>query len=201
MEVNLEGLIAKIHEEGVLEARKNAEEILVKARADAAAILEQAKQEAVKAREEAKRDAAGFQANAQTALKQAARDVMLSVKQELRKVFDSALSRRIAETLDVKFTAELILKVLAKWSPQAGALEVLVSEKDKAGLESLVRSQFRPAAGQSIEIKVAGGMDKGFRVAVKGEDAVYDFSDESISNALKEFLSPAIAAVLKTVDE
>ena len=52
-------------------------------------------------------------------------------------------------------------------------------------------------AKEKLEIKAAPGIDKGFQISIKGEDLRYDFTDQSILEALKGFLSPSINAVLK----
>ncbi len=197
MEVKLDSLIEKIKQDGLDEAKRVSEEIIGKARKDAADIIAQSQNQSRQIIEQARQEAAKLKSNAEDALRQAARDLTLSLRQKIIDLMDQLLKRRISAELSPDFVRELILKIVAGWTAKKDvSLEVLVNEKDKKKLEQLVFSDLKQEARKSIEVRPSDSVDKGFRIGIKGEETYYDFSDESILEVLKEFLNPAVAAML-----
>lgn len=202
MEVKLENLIEKIRKEGVDEAKAAAETIIAQANDRAKAIEQDAQAKAAGILSQAKQKAESFEINSRQALKQASRDTILAVKSQLFSLMDNLFKRQVGRELSPEFTKELIVKLAQSLAPAKGqVLELEVSQDDKKKLEELVLERFKSAAGAAIEIKATRAIDKGFRIGVKGQDVIYDFSDESIAAALKEFLNPALTAILEKRDE
>lgn len=197
MEVKLESLIEKIKKNGVEEAKKESGELIKNAKEQAAKVIDDARIKAANLIEEAEKEAAGFQKNAADAIKQAGRDLVLNLKEELTKLFDRILKHDLSEHLTPEFLKQLIVKIIDNWSPgKELSLEILTSSKDKKKLEELLLSRFKNEAKNTITIKVSNNVDKGFRIGIKGEDVYYDFSDESILESLKDILTPSISRVL-----
>ena len=194
MDVKLEGLIEKIKTEGVSEAKRQAEEIISQAKRKSEEIIAKAKEEISQAEEASSRQIDKMTKNYQAAVKQSARDAVLMVRQRLIGIFDSILKKEIGKNLDVEFIKELTLRVITKWPD--GSFEVLVNEKDKKNLEQLLRKELKNQAKKEITIKTASNINEGFRIATKGEDVYYDFSDAAILETLKDLLGPAIAEIL-----
>lgn len=198
MEVKLESLIEKIKKDGIEEAEKSSEVIIQKAHEKASLIKEEANLEAKKITEKAKQDAQRLKNNTESSLRQAARDLVLALRGEISGLFDKILKKRISSSLDPDFIKELIIKVINTWSPKKGAtVEISVNQGDKEKLETLILLGLKDQAKETIEVKVNKTLDKGFRIGLKGENIYYDFTDESILEALKEFLNPAIVAMIE----
>lgn len=195
MDVKLENLIEKIKKEGVQEAKKESENIINHAKEEAVLLIEDAEKQADNIIKNAKQEVEKYKVNAEGAIRQAARDLVLVVKEKIKSMFDGALKRDVSDVLTSDFLKELILKITDDWSSDK-RLEIMVSDEDKEKLQGLVFSNLKEDLKDSIIIKVDSKIDKGFRVAVQGEDVQYDFSDESIIASLKEFLNPALAEVL-----
>jgi len=197
MDVKLESLIAKIKQDGIEEAKKVSKDIVSKARAEAEAIIKQAKAKAGGIEGEAKALATKLKSNSQDSLKQASRDLVLTLKEELIVLFNRILKNKTGEALNTEFMAGLITKIIDKWSPGKNpAWEILVSEADKGKIEKALIASLRSQAKTIVEIKVSKAIDKGFRIGIKGEDLHYDFTDQSILEALGEFLNPSLRAIL-----
>lgn len=199
MEVKLESLIAKIKKDGIEEAKRAAGEIIDKAKQEAEIIIKAAEEEAAKLEKEAKVSADKLETNTKDSLKQAARDLSLALKGELVTLLGQILKDKTADALTPSFMKELILKIIDKFS--AGkelVLEILVSKADKEKLEKLLLASLRSEAKKTIEIRVSKAIDKGFHIGIKGEDVHYDFTDQSILEALGEFLNPSLWAILNT---
>ncbi len=197
MDVKLESLIAKIKQDGIEEAKKASKDIIKKAKTEAEAIVKEAEAKAKRIEEQAKASAAKLKSNSQDSLKQASRDLVLALKGELIALFDRILKKRCGEALSAEFMAGLITKIIDKWKVSRGvAWEVLVSKADKEKIEKALIASLKKEAKATIEVKVSKAIDKGFRIGIKGEDLHYDFTDQSILEALKEFLNPSLSAIL-----
>lgn len=198
MAENLEDLIQKIKSEGVEEAKKESEQIIKNAQEQAQEIITKAKKRSEEILNGANDEAEKKKKNAEDSIRQAARDMVLVVKEQLAHIFDRILKREISKNLDSEFICELIRKIVTKWSSGKEApMEVTVNEKDKKRLEELLLSELRERARDIIEIKVSNNIKRGFRIGLKGEDIYYDFSEESILESLKEFLSLEYSKILE----
>jgi len=197
MDVKLESLIAKIKQDGIEEAQKAYKDIIKKAKLEAEAIVKEAKGMAKRIEEQAKASAAKLKSNSQDSLKQASRDLVLALKEELIALFDRILKNKAGEALSTEFMAGLITKIIGKWSPKDSITwEVLVSKADKERIEKALIVSLKNEAKTIIEVKVSKAIDKGFRIGIKGEDLHYDFTDQSILEALEEFLNPSLLTIL-----
>ena len=199
MDVKLESLIAKIKQDGIEEAKKASKDIIEKAKAEAEAIIKEAKGVAEEIEEQARTSAAKLKSNSQDSLKQASRDLVLALRGEVIGLFDRILKQKAGEALSTEFMAGLIAKIIDKWQVSRGVVwEVLVSKADKEKIAKLLIASLKKEAKATIEVKVSETIDKGFRIGIKGEDLHYDFTDQSILEALKEFLNPSLSAILDT---
>lgn len=202
MDVKLESLIEKIRKDGVEEARKIATEIIDKAQQKATSIINQANAESEAIVKQAEAQAQKLKSNTEGSLRQAARDLVLALREQINKLFDKILKRKISEELSPEYLKELILLLVSKWSPKEGeVIEVLVAKNEQKKLVDLIFSQIKKEARDRIELKVSKAVSKGFRIGIKGDAAHYDFTDESILESLKVFLNPAISAMLDSSNE
>lgn len=202
MDVKLESLIEKIRKEGVEEAQKTATEIIDKAQQKATSIINQANAKSETIAKQAEANAQKLKSNTESSLKQAARDLVLALREQINKLFDKILKRKISEELSPEYLKELILSLVSKWSPKDGeVIEVLVAKNEQEKLVDLIFSQIKKEARDRIELKVSSAVSKGFRIGIKGDSAYYDFTDESILESLKVFLNPAISAMLDSRNE
>jgi len=195
MDIKLESLIEKIKKDGIEEANKTASEIISKAEKEKEGILKEAKNQAKDIIVSAEDEAKMLKQNTENSLRQAARDLVLILRQQLTDLFGNVLRKKTKESLSVDFLSKLISKIVESWAKKQ-EFEVMVSEADKKKLESLLAASIRDQAKSKIEIKVDKGIDKGFKIGIKGEDVYYDFTDESILCALHQLLSPSISAML-----
>lgn len=195
MEVKLENLIKKIKEEGVGVAEKKAAEILDNARKDSGKILKKAEEDAKKIRDEAKKDAENTKANADASIQQAARDTLLSLKKEIRRLFDRLLKQKIDEKLDETLLRDLIVRLVETWA-KGKDVSVLAGKVDADKLSSMVMKELKAEAKEGVEIKLDKKMSHGFRFGIKESDLTYDFTDEALMEAVSFFLSAKLAELL-----
>lgn len=197
MEAQLENLIEKLKSEGVQAARQQSGEIVGEAKNEAQQITDNAKNKAEQIISQAKQEMEKSKASAEAAIKQAARDLILVIKEKIVDLFDRALKTQIQKPLSPDFLKELIMKFVEQIGTES-TIEVIIGEAEKAKLLSFLQSTLKNELKNDVEIKVSNRITRGFRIGVKDQDVYYDFTDESITASLKEFLNPSLSKLLKT---
>lgn len=196
MNVKLDSLIEKIKADGVDAAKKQAEEIIATANKDADEIIKKAKDKAAQHEKNAESEAKSYQKNAEIAIKQAARDTVLVLKEKITAILEQALLTDIDKTMNQDFLKDLIVKIAGVWAKD-GDVEVLVNGMDIDALMTELKSALGNSVKSTIEVKLDRKISKGFRIGKKGDNLFYDFTDESILEALRIFLNPKLAEILK----
>jgi len=195
MDVKLDKLINKIKSEGIEQAEKESGQILQNAKKEADKIIADAKKKAEKIIADAKEETEKLQNSGKSALKQAERDAVLVTKEKLVKILDNVFKQQVGEELKPEVLVKLIEKMAKNFGDDA-KMQALVSQQDAKELKDLMLEKTNKALADSLEIKVDRGISKGFRIGKKGEDVYYDFTDESITDFLREFLNPSIKKML-----
>lgn len=195
MEVKLDSLIEKIKKEGIEEAQQTSGEVVGRARQEAQEILDNARREAERTIEEAKQQAARIEENGKLALQQATRDIELLLKQQVDALFTRVFRQQTGAVLDPEFVKQLILKLAQDWG-KGQSLEVEVSAADRERLQALLAAGVAQELQQGISLSVNARISKGFHIGMKGEDAYFDFTAETVGEVLKSFLSPTLKQLL-----
>ncbi len=196
-DMNLDALVSKLQTEGVDKANAKGTEIVDKATKDAEAILKQAREEAESLRAKARSDAEKYRQNAVSAIELAGRDMVLSLKSKVRELFDNAFRTRIATELeDEELLKHLIATLINTWT-RDNAAEIQVDEKKRAQLLQIIQVAVKEEFRDAVELKTNKNITKGFRLFLKDEEVNYDFSEETILEALKANINPGIADLLK----
>ncbi|MCK4530113.1 MAG: hypothetical protein KAU44_02970 [Candidatus Marinimicrobia bacterium] len=196
MNVKLDSLIEKIKADGVDAAKKQAEEIIATANKDADEIIKKVKDKAAQYEKNAESEAKSYQKNAEIAIKQAARDTVLVLKEKITAILEQALLTDIDKTMNQDFLKDLIVKIAGVWAKD-GDVEVLVNGMNVDALMAELKSALGNSVKSTIEVKLDRKISKGFRIGKKGDNLFYDFTDESILEALRIFLNPKLAEILK----
>ncbi len=197
MEMELKNLIDKIKSEGVEEAEKSAAAIIKEAEEKAKAIIAEAesRKNAIIRDGEAKANA--LKTNSEIALKQSARDVLLTLRENATQFFDRIVKEKISGELSADVLKEAILKAVENLKKDGiSDIEIVLSENDKAKLEKTLLKAFAREAGKQIKITGKKGIEKGFRIGESGKDSYFDFTDEAIAEAFKKYLNPKLIKLL-----
>ena len=197
MEMQLNSLIEKIRKEGINEAKQRSGEIIKQAEEKKRVIIKEAEERAEHIIKQAKKEATKLQDNSQQAIAQAVRDVTLSLKEEVKNLFETILKKEIQRAFSDQFISELILKISKAWiKDRKTGLEISLSQQDKKRLENLVLSKLKGELACGITFKVNPNINKGLYISIKGEDVHYDFTDQAILEILKEYLRPFIVKII-----
>ena len=118
------------------------------------------------------------------------------LKEKIALILEQALLRDIDKTLDKNFLKELIVKVADVWAKD-GDIEILVNGVDIEELMAELKSALGNNVKSTVDVKLDRKISNGFRIGKKGDNLFYDFTDESILEALRIFLNPKLAEILK----
>ena len=186
---DLQSLLEKINREGVEKADAEAKRIIAEAEAKAAKIVADAEGAAAKAKADADKDAAASAARAQETLRQAARDVVLGVKNSVTALLEQVLSKNVNKALaDEKTAVGIVADAIRDLT---GPGEIRCGERLAAALKSQVSGL------GSFTVVTDGALGTGFTVKLDGGRVEHDFTPETISAELARRLRPDLAKLLK----
>jgi V/A-type H+-transporting ATPase subunit E len=195
----LQALLNKIDEEGLKKTEAKRASLLSEARKEADAIIEEGRQQAAKIVSEARREAQLLEQNSEQALRQAARNVLLSLRAELEKRVGQAAENLLHDSLSAKDLAGIIGNLCNSYLTGQGDqadLEVLLNAEQFAELDSLLKASLAADLQKHCNFAPGKNLSGGFKLVFKGQDVLYDFSDKALAEAITAHLSPKIAGIL-----
>ncbi|MCZ7592253.1 MAG: ATPase [Kiritimatiellae bacterium] len=199
MAEELQHLIERIQREAVDTGEKQAADLVAKAKRQAAEIVAEAEKQAKEYREKAERDAEQFTARSQQTLRQASRDLLITVGRGVENI----VGRLAKEASDASLTYETVQTMLEKlvesyWSrpDREHRIEVMVNPKDQERLVAFFKSKYREQLGKGLEVKGDERILKGFNVKLANGRIEHSFTNEAIAEALSSFLRPHLAAIV-----
>ena len=198
METQLQGIIDKIHAEGVQAAEARAHEIIAGAERRAAQKHAEAQQHADALIDEAKQAVAKLEAGGRAALKQAGRDTILSVQNKLNALLAAVVTKEVGEALQPEVIATAVKTIIAGWaSDDTIGVEVLVDEQQRAQVETAVRAALAKEIAAKTEITPVRGLGTGFRIGTKDGTAYFDLTGDSVAEVLIAFLNPHLTEIMR----
>ena len=197
MDVQLKELIDTIKNDAVKSAEENAARIIAEAEEKAAAIVKKAQTEADTIRETAKADSQKAERSGQEAIRQAGRNLVLTVKGEIEALFGKVLAAETGAVMKGDLMAGAVEgAVKALSSGSEGNVDVLLPEAAFSELEKGLRAKLAEEIGKGLELKPFKGLDAGFRISMKDGTAFYDFSEAEIAAMLGRYLNPRLSELL-----
>lgn len=201
MDVQLKELIERIKSEGIENAEHEADRIIKESQEAAKKIVADAESEADKIREKAEQDAAKREETGRASLKQAGRDVILSVEKRLEELFDKIVYQETSDVLKGNVLEEAVMQVVKNWDSDVTDLKVLIAEDELKNIEENLRKKLSAKLSEGVEIKPLAKSDAGFQISMKDGSAYYNFTAEGIAELLSQFLNPRLAETLKEAAE
>ena len=197
MAQEIKDLIAKIQQEGIQAAEAQAAQIKAEAIADAQEIIAAAKIQAQKIIEQANIQAKNLDVSTQADLKQAGRDLLISLRQEIIFMLDRLIKTNLRQALTVEVLAGII-STLIKNTPLSLESQIVVSlnKSDQEKLEQGFLKQLVEETKKSIVLKSADGIDSGFVISFDAGKSIFDFSGQALSDYISGCLRPQLNRIL-----
>ncbi len=200
MAEELESLLKRIQDEGIKEADAEKEKIISAAREEAEGIVTEAREKADNTIKEAQNEAELYRQKGEQALKQAARDVLLSLRARLQENMKQVVRETSAGSMDGETVASLIQEIVKAYNEKGGEVESLKVLLPQERLDQ-VEEAFKPKLGEALkaqtEFHPVNELSGGFQLVFNNEDVVYDFSDEALAETISGFLNSRLAELVK----
>lgn len=201
MAADLNSLIQRLKEEGIEEARDRSREIIDNTTKKAAKIIQEAEEKKAEIIKGAEEKAANLKRSCDDALKQASRDLILSLRENIIELFNSVIKREVSASLTKDVMKDVITRVAEGFKKGSEPdIEVVLSPEDKKGLEESLLKALKKELKKGVTFKPSHSVKKGFRIGAEDKEFYYDFTDDAIAEAIELYLSPRIKDIIKIKD-
>ena len=213
----VEELIERLRDEGVKAGQSEAERIVADAEARARWLVAQAQDEADNLVEKAREEARSLKTSANDALRVAARDMLLSLRERLTHRFAGEVRRLVGEQLtDREFLKELILEIAGRQTAVIGdddrlevllpgkALELDELRKDPGELQGGELTTFvlgitDDMLREGVTVRVRDDDDEGIRARLVDDEIEVEVTTSAVTALLLEHLQPRFRALLEGI--
>jgi V/A-type H+-transporting ATPase subunit E len=192
-EKTLDKLIATLKLEAVEAAEKEANGIVENAQQQALKIIREAEDKSNELLKNAQKEAHATRDKGEAALKQAARDLTVSVRNDLLKLLKVVLEQEVENNFTPDLTEKAILKVLENVGSGAA---LKLPENMETKLANKIQKRLQETHDLDSIIKDAG-LPKGFAVTKTDQGWSYHISPVSVAELLNAHLSQKWVNMLK----
>jgi len=204
MAEQLESLLQKIQEEAVTKADETAKARIGDAEKRAAEIVADAEKRAETIVAEGEQKAEQFSLNGKKSLEQAARDVLICLRQSIDRHFEALIKAAVPELMPIEVIQEILIK-LATEAGEKGlsptGVKIYLSERDHKNLVDFFMHRFHEAVEHGAEFHPLPDLKAGFRICISDKDVQYDYSDEVLVEILSGLVNPVLEDILKKAVE
>jgi len=200
MSENLKGLLEKINQEGIKSAEGKARVIENKARIDAEKILTDAKKLADEIIQKAKLETERTRISANLSVKQASRDFLLALKEDIRKMLNKIIAGEINKALSNEEIAGILASLIDKYTEKNGKaddIKMLVKKEDLEKIKNTLMSKLKDRVKSGVEFRPSPNINAGFSISFDKGKSYFDFSDEGLLETLCVYLNPELAKIIK----
>ncbi|NQT46668.1 MAG: hypothetical protein HQ593_04230 [Candidatus Omnitrophica bacterium] len=200
MAEKLQELLEKINSEGVQQAHAKAKEIESAAKKEADNILKDAKAAAEKIITDANKKAKKTKTATETALKQASRDLILSLKEEIKKIFKKIVTVEAAASMSPEDISNILGDLIKAYVTKGGEssdVTVLLKKEDLKKVKETFIAKLQNKLKEGIEFKPSQNIVAGFSISFDKGKSFFDFTQEGLTEALCAYLNPEVATLLK----
>ena len=200
MAEDVQGLLDKIHNDGIAKAEQEKEAIIAAAKEEAARIVAEAKEQAENLKKSARTEAQADQDKANAAIRQAARDAVIALKADLLAKLNAVVHSCIGEAMTPEVMKQIILTMAQSYAKDANAgesLEVLISKQEQEQTQAFLKEQLLKELKASPVIELTTDFNSGLQISFRDSDVYFDFSDDALAEVLCRFVGPKLTAVIK----
>jgi len=197
-------LIDKIRQEGIQDAERKAQGILEDAQKKAETILQEVQKKADYVITEAENQIAKKEASAKKALEQAARDMLLQLKEKIGATLEKVIATEIKQSLSVECICDLIREMVQGAVDKKGGegdIFIAVSERDLEKMKKGFIKKLQEELKRPIHFMMDEDVEAGFTISFDEGKSIFDFSDKSLVEYLSGYCSQEVGSLLKQAEE
>jgi V/A-type H+-transporting ATPase subunit E len=200
MAEELQSLLERINEDGVKKAEEEKSKIISEAEKEAERIIKEAEDRAEDLKRKALEDAEQNEKRAASAIKQAARDISLALKEELQNRLRAVVKESVGKAMTPELMGKIILEMEKAFIEKSGeeslGLDILINKNDMKAMEDHIKAELLQNLKEKPEFSIGHDFSAGLKIAVKGDDLFFDFSDETLTEILCEYVGPRLASII-----
>lgn len=199
MAEELQGLLDRIQKDGIEKADSEASEIIEAAKAKATDIVSSAKTEAEALLTKAEEDGKVYQQRGESAISQAARDVVLSVGDAITATLQGIVSKNVNNNFSNDDFNTLVKSAVLSYceNESASNIELIISEAQREQVIAYFMIEMANQMKDGLTIKGDRNIVSGFVVSMKEDGLHHDFTGETLTDALGSLLRPQLAEIVK----
>jgi V/A-type H+-transporting ATPase subunit E len=198
MAEEIKDLIAKIQKEGIQAAEDQARAIESQAKLKAEEIVKKAKAEAEKLIRAADEQITKAQESSQVLLKQAGRDMILSLRKEIDAMLDTLILSAAKEALKPQELVKIISSLVKHHHEETKAnIVVSLNNEDLEKLEEGLFSELGREAQKGIILRGEDQILAGFMISFDAGKSQFDFTDQALSEYIGSYLKPKLKEILE----
>ena len=197
MEVKLQELIESIKKEGIETAEQKAELIIQSANGKAESIISDARGKAAKMISDAEKASDMKEQSSVSSIKQASRDLLLSLQKNISAIFIMLLQERLDTELKSEDLLVDLIKILITSNLASGKNEVIqLPEESLKKVQELLLKDVGIKLKKGYELKPVKNLSSGFRFADKDGSGYFNVTPEVLADMLGKFLNPELKTLL-----
>jgi V/A-type H+-transporting ATPase subunit E len=200
MAEELQSLLERINEDGVKKAEEEKAKIISEAEKKAEQIIKEAEARAEELMKKASEEAEQNEKRAASAIRQAARDITLALKEELQNRLRAVVKESVGKAMTPELMGKIILEMeksfIEKNGEESLGLEILINKKDLEAMENHIKAELLKNLKEKPEFSIGHDFSAGLKIAVKGDDLFFDFSDETLTEIICEYVGPRLAEII-----
>jgi V/A-type H+-transporting ATPase subunit E len=194
-------LIEKINQEGVVAGQEKAAQIEKQAKAEAETLVRKAQEQAKKIVEDAQAKAERLESSSRAALKQAGRDLLLSLKGQILELLERLMVKDVSAALTAEELLQIISGIIKECRGQEGKQAVVyLSAQDKSKLECHFLNKLKNELANGLELRQKDDIHAGFMISFDAGKSHFDFSDKALAQYLEKQVKPKVAEILKDTE-
>jgi V/A-type H+-transporting ATPase subunit E len=198
MAEELQSLLERINQEGVMKAEAEKAGIIADARKEAAEIITEAEKNAAAIIAEAEKNAAEIKERTLSALEQSRRDILLQLRKELSSRLHESILDASAAALAPEFMAQLVKELaLAFAAAPDSVITVRASVKEAAALDQALRCALADSFAKTPQVFPGKEIKGGMEVSFDGGKCFYDFTLDAVSDLMDEYTGETFAGIFK----
>lgn len=197
MAEDIQGLLEKIHTDGIQKAETEKAAIIASAREEAARIIAAAKAEAETYTNKAKQEAEASEKKAAEVIRQAARDTVIALKADLLAKLNNVAHACIADAMTPEMMEQLILEMAKTYAADTGSVELLLPQKEQDKAATYLKAKLLEKLKAQPVINLTNDFNSGLQISFRDSDVYFDFSDDALAEIICRFVGPKLAAVIK----
>jgi len=215
----VDALIERLKEQGIAAGQEKAESIVLDAQKRAEWIINEATFEAQTLIKNAKAEAEAVKIAGEDALKLAARDAFMKLRDKLSGSFKREVMRVVGKKMaEKKFLEKLILTLAGQVRDKTGLdhskhiiiqlpenvvgnddLRRNTEELQDGALSHFVGALAADLLHAGVKFEVSGELSSGLLLKLKDDNIVIDFTDEAVATLLLEHLQPRFHAMMEGI--